>query len=203
MHGEDEVKMKKYLLWSLLISLCLNLATGQQREPEARNHKGKFFLVPELWLAFGTTTYVELSPMLGYHLTERISTGFGPHYIYLSQRAIPVNPHSYHTHVYGVKGFARLALITQAEKYLPVNLFSDIFAHVEYEGMSLEKAYYYSPSYPDDGRFIYHGLMVGGGLIQDIGPRNSVSIMVLWNLNESSRSPYSNPVFRIGYNQYF
>ena len=74
---------------------------------------------------------------------------------------------------------------------------------MEYEGISLEKAYYYAPNYPDDGRFIYQGFLVGGGLSQRVGMFNSITFMALWNLNESSRSPYSNPVFRIGYNIYF
>lgn len=188
------------ILCFIFLLVNVNLLTGQQVEPD---RKGKFFLVPELWLSVGTVTYIEVAPMVGYHITDRIAVGLGPHYIYQSQRATPVYRYSYQTHIYGVKGFARFALITNAERFLPIQLFSDLFAHIEYEGMSLEKKYYYSPSFPDDGRFIYQGLLVGGGLSQKIGIRNSITFMVLWNLNESSRSPYSNPVFRIGYNHYF
>jgi hypothetical protein len=41
---------------------------------------------------------------------------------------------------------------------------------------------------------------VGGGVYQPIGRRSGFLIMVLWNLNETASSPYSNPIFRIGFN---
>ena len=184
----------------LLVFAC---ATGTRAQSEIPDRKGKLFLVPELWLSFGTNSYIEVAPLVGYHVNDRLSVGLGPHYIYQSQKATPYYPVSYQTHSYGLKGFARFALITNAEQFLPINLFSDLFVHMEYEGMSLEKAYYYAPAYPDDGRFIYQGFLVGGGFSQRVGMFNSVSFTVLWNLNESSRSPYSNPVFRIGFNTYF
>ena len=189
--------------WSIGVMLGMFSIIQLQAQNEMPDRKGKFFLVPELWLTFGTSTYIDIAPMLGYHINDRFSVGMGPHYIYQSQKATPYYPISYQTHVYGLKGFARFALITNAEQFLPINLFYDLFAHFEYEGMSLEKAYFYAPSYPDDGRFIYQGLLVGGGISQRVGILNTISIMALWNLNESSRSPYSNPVFRIGFNTYF
>ena len=191
------------LRWIIAIWLVLLAVPESMAQPEEVTRKGKFFLVPEFWLSFGSMTYVEVSPLVGYHVTDRLAVGLGPHYIFQSQKATSYYPYAYQTHVFGLKGFARFALITHAEEFLPINLFSDLFAHVEYEGMSLEKQYYYSPSYPDDGRFIYQGLLVGGGITQRVGLYNSISIMVLWNLNESSRSPYSNPVFRVGFNAFF
>lgn len=192
--------MKKYLLWLFLGFASVSQILAQEELP---SRKGKLFLVPELWLSFGTFTYVEVAPVLGYQVTERLSVGLGPHYIYQAQKATPLYPYSYNTHLYGLKAFTRFTLILNAEQFLPFRLFSELFAHVEYEGISLEKAYFYAPYYQDDGRFIYQGLLAGGGFTQRVGMFNSISFMVLWNLNESSRSPYSNPVFRIGYNIYF
>ena len=177
------------------------LAVSAVAQEEMTGRKGKFFLIPELWLSFGTSTYIELAPMVGYHVMDRLSVGLGPHYIYRSQKATPSFP-SYQTHSYGLKGFARFSLITNAEEWLPIKLFSELFIHAEYEGLSLERAYYVPP-YTDEGRFIYRGLLVGGGFSQRVGVYNSVSFMVLWDINESSVSPYSNPVFRIGFNTFF
>ncbi len=191
------------ILLALTGSTQLMAQTRLQVQNEIPNRKGKLFLVPELWLTFGTRTYIEVSPLLGYHITDRLSVGLGPHYIYQSQKATPIYPLSFQTHVYGLKGFARFALITNAEQFLPIKLFNELFAQMEYEGLSLEKAYYYAPSYPDNGRFIYQGFLVGAGISQRVGIFNSISFMVLWNLNESSRSPFSNPVFRVGFNIYF
>jgi len=192
--------IKQYLLWFILVFCCSIQTVAQGEMPD---RKRKLFLVPELWLSFGTNTYIDVAPMLGYHLTDRISIGAGPHYLYQSQKATPNYPYSYKTHAYGIKGFARFALITNAEQFLPVKLFSDLFAHAEYEGISLEKEHYYTLTYRKEGRFIYHGFLVGGGFTQRIGMFNSISFMVLWNLNGSTNSPYSNPVFRIGFNAYF
>ena len=192
--------MIRKFLWLIIGTVLTIHATAQDEMPD---RKGKFYLVPELWLSFGTLTYVEVAPLLGYHITDRLSVGLGPHYIYQAQKATPYYPYSYRTHLYGVKGFVRFALITHAEQFLPIRLFNELFAHFEYEGLSLEKAYFYAPSYPEEGRFIYQGMLVGGGFSQRVGLFNSISFMVLWNLNESSRSPYSNPVFRIGLNLYF
>jgi hypothetical protein len=188
--------------WLCIVVLLLISVQGTA-QPEMPSRKGKFYLIPEIWLSFGTRTHIEASPLVGYHVTDRLSVGIGPHYFYQSRKATAYYPFSYKTHAFGAKGFARFALLTRAEEYLPINLFSDLFAHVEYEGISLEKQYYYAPNYPDDGRFIYQGFLVGGGVSQRVGLYNSISFMMLWDVNASSRSPYSNPVFRFGFNTYF
>ena len=82
-----------------------------------------------------------------------------------------------------------------------INLFSDLFVHAEYEAMSLEKNIYYKPT--DKGRFIYNGILLGGGFSQRVGMYSSVSFMILWDVNQSHFSLYSNPVFRVGFNSYF
>jgi len=190
--------MKKVTLLLILATLTFS----SMAQEEAASRKGKFFLVPELWLSFGTTTHIELAPMVGYHVLDRLAVGLGPHYMYQSQKATPYIPYAYQTHSYGLKGFARFSLITNAEQWLPIKLFSELFVHAEYEGLSLEKQYYVAP-YTDDGRFIYRGLLLGGGLSQRVGIYSTVSFTILWDINESSISPYSNPVFRVGFNIFF
>ena len=111
-------------------------------------------------------------------------------------------PYAYHTHSYGLKGFARFALITHAEEFLPIKLFSEVFVHAEYEGLSLERKYYVPP-YNESGRYLYRGLLLGGGFSQRIGVYNSVSFTILWDINESTITPYSNPILRVGFNTYF
>ena len=188
--------------WAYFLAL---LAIGIQplcaQEEDPFDRKGKFFLIPELWMSFGSRSYVELAPMLGYHVNHRFSLGMGPHYIYQSQRSTPYLPYAYHTHSYGMKAFLRYALITRAEDFLPIKLFSELFAHAEYEGLSFERAFYMAPNLEKERR-LYQGLLLGGGLSQNLGPYNSIYFMVLWDLNESIYSPYTNPVFRIGFNAF-
>ena len=147
--------MKKSILIFIFLSSFFLAVRSQEEMPQ---RKGKFFLVPEFWLSFGSSTYIEIAPMVGYHALERLVLGAGPHYIYQSVRVSPSNPFSYETHAFGLKGFARFAFITNAEQFLPFNLFSDLFVHLEYEGLSLEKNVYYQPG--DQGRFIYHGILI-------------------------------------------
>lgn len=191
--------MKRTLLLLLLLApLCTRISAQE----ESGGRKGKVFLIPEVWLTFGSMTYIDLAPMVGYHVFDRLAIGLGPHYIYQSQKAGYAFPYAYQTHSYGLKGFARFSLITNAEEFLPIRLFSELFAHFEYEGLSLEKAYYVPP-YTDEGRYVYQGILLGGGLSQRVGMYNSVSFTVLWDLNESTISPYSNPIFRVGFNAFF
>jgi len=190
--------MRRVMLLILIVAVSYSV-TAQEESP---GRKGKFFLIPEFWLSFGTMTYVEVSPMVGYHVLDRLVVGLGPHYMYQSQKATPPYPYSYQTHSFGLKGFARFSLITDAEEFLPIKLFSEIFVHVEYEGLSLEKKYYVPP-YTESGRFIYRGMFLGGGFSQRIGVYNSVSFTILWDINESTISPYTNPILRVGFNTYF
>jgi hypothetical protein len=190
---------KMFFICTLMVLAFLNLK-AQQPIPEPTDRKGKIFLVPEFWLSFGSSTYIDVAPMVGYHVNDRFTVGIGPHYIFQSYKNVPPYPNT-QTHTFGLKGFARFALITNAEEFLPINLFSDLFVHVEYEGLNLDGRYY--GSVYNESRFLYHGFLVGGGVNQRVGMYNSVSFMVLWDVNETSSSPYSNPVFRIGFNTFF
>jgi len=191
--------MKKAALLLLLLALTFSLVA---QDEETTGRKGKFFFIPEIWMSFGTRTYIDLAPMVGYHAMDRLAIAIGPHYIFQTQNANSYYQNSYQTHAYGLKGFARFSLITNAEEFLPINLFSELFVHVEYEGLSLEKAYYVPP-YTEEGRFVYNGFLVGGGLSQRVGMHNSVSFTILWDINEMTVSPYSNPIFRVGFNAFF
>jgi len=191
--------MRKYLL---LIIMALSTLSSLAQE-EAPSRKGKFFLIPELWLSFGSRTYIELGPLVGYHVNDRLSVGVGPHYIYSSQKATPSYPYAYETHTFGIKSFGRFSLITNAEQFLPIKLFNDLFVHVEYEALSMESAYAAPPGSSDGSRFLYHALLIGGGFNQRVGMYNSVSFTVLWDVNGTSSSPYSNPIFRVGFNTFF
>ena len=190
--------MKK-AAWLLLL-LAFQFSVSAQEESGDR--KGKFFLIPEIWISFGSVTYIDIAPMVGYHVLDRLAIGLGPHYIYQSTNYNSSVPYDNSTHAFGIKGFGRFALITNAEEFLPVNLFSDLFVHAEYEWLSLEESYYVPP-YTGEGRYHYRGILVGGGFSQRVGINSSVSFTVLWDVNSMTVSPYSNPVFRVGFNTFF
>ncbi len=191
--------MKK-IVWYVLVGLLLSGPLSGQEDESSR--KGKFFLVPELGLQFGTLTNIEVAPQIGYHITDRLVIGSGVQYTYFKQNATPLTPQSFSTHMYGIKAFTRFYLIVNAEQYLPVNLFSDLFAHLEYETINAERRYFDAPGFQDEGRFWMNHLFVGGGITQRMGSFSSLTIMALWNLNEGIASPYNNPLIRVGINLY-
>ena len=190
--------MKRSFVFIFLV-ICTLSSFAQEEMP---SRKGKFFLIPEIWLSFGSRTYIELGPLVGYHVNDRLVVGLGPHYIYQNQKASPAYPYAYESHSFGLKGFGRFSLITNAGEFLPIKLFDDLFVHVEYEAMSLENSYSL-PGSPDSDRFIYNALLLGGGFNQRVGMYNSISFTVLWDVNGTVYSPYSNPIFRVGFNTFF
>lgn len=190
--------MKRYLIIISLI-ICTLSSFAQEEMP---SRKGKIFLIPEIWLSFGSRTYIELGPLVGYHVNDRWVVGLGPHYIYQNQQASPAYPYSFESHAFGLKGFTRFSLITNAQEFLPIKLFNDLFVHAEYEGMSLQNAYR-APGSPDSDRYMYNAVLLGGGFNQRVGMYNSVSVTILWDINGTSYSPYSNPIFRVGFNAFF
>jgi len=189
--------MKKILLVMLFASLTLSVLAQEEDE---NSRKGKIFLIPEIWMSFGNSTYIDLAPMVGYHIFDRLVVGLGPHYIYQSVKSTPYYP-AYQSHSFGLKGFTRFSLLTNAEEWLPIKLFSELYVQGEYEGLSLENEYYVPP-YTEEGRTMYHGFLVGGGVAQRIGMYNTITFTVLWDVTESYLSPYSNPVFRVGFNAF-
>lgn len=129
-----------------------------------------------LGLQFGTLTMINISPDIGYKITQRYSAGIGLRYIYFADRRyIPAVTSS----IYGASVFNRF-LIT-----------SFLFAHAEYE--VLNGAWDYSTS----RRFFIANVWVGGGIRQSVGGAG-LNLMILWNINKSPYSPFPSPQIRGG-----
>ena len=174
----------------------------QAEEQVNESRRGKWYLIPEIELWFGNYSIIEVTPQIAYHITDRWSIGTGINYNFY--REVPTYyTDGYSTHLYGARAFTRLAVITNAEEWLPFYLFSDLFIHMEYQMMNMERKYFYAPSYTDEGRFWTEQVYVGAGFAQKIGKFSSYSFTLLWDLNRNIYSPYGNPVYRIGFNIYF
>ena len=118
----------------------------------------------------------EISPLVGYKVTEDFHVGTRLTYIYSKYYGKSYND-------YGGSLFARH------------RFFDFLFAHVEYEVLSVE---YVNVNFEDERRTI-NSLFVGGGLFQSMGGRGFATIAILYNVLETEYSPYSNPVIRIGF----
>jgi hypothetical protein len=138
---------------------------------------------------------IDVSSALGYYINDRLSVAGGFIYEYYKQ-SYSYAP-TYETSIYGPRAYTRFTVVKNLSNILPVQSNTEIFAHLEYESLSLENEYF--GLYPDEtSRFWYHTALVGGGISQNSSPRIKFNFTVLWDMDTSSRSPYSNPVIRVG-----
>ncbi len=72
-----------------------------------------------------------------------------------------------------------------------------IFLHIEDEILSLESSFWKDPL--ANGRFYLNTILAGAGISQQIGRRASLNFIVLWALNDSQYSVYSNPEIRVSF----
>jgi len=138
---------------------------------------------------FGSVTYVDISPLVGYRITDKFTAGIGLTYIYYRQKYTFSNGNTsiYQTNLYGGRLFSQYAI------------FPNIFIHGELEALNFD---YYDFLTGDNTRAWFVSPIVGAGITQPIGQRGSFRIMALYALNSNNpKSPYyRNPfIFRVGF----
>lgn len=181
--------MRKILASILLISTLNSFAQKNEIAPAASQEKPKspfwerVFVGGNVGAQFGNVTMVNVSPIVGYRITPKISAGIGITYQYYS-----IKTYNYETHIYGGRIFAR---------YQPLSF---LFLHAEAEALNWNCPTDYIIN--DFGRVWAPGLLAGGGFTQPIGGGgSSIYIMGLYNFLYNSCSPYGSPfVLRIGAN---
>ncbi len=168
----------------LFVALLFALFVGNtvHAQPELDSTK-RWYFGGNLGAQFGSETFIEVSPLVGYRITENFSIGAGITYIYFSQQN-PYNPaYSYHSNIYGARLFAKEYLI------------KNFFAYGEEELLNLEE-----PNFNGDlVRTDVGSTLVGGGFSQSMGGNALSYLMILWNLNETPYSPYTSPIIRLGF----
>lgn len=170
----------------LFCGLCFNSiaqdSTMLRKNPLKKNFWDKVYVGGNVGFQFGTVTFAEVSPLIGYQFTEKITAGVGVTYQYYRYKD---RNYELKTNVYGGRIFGRYFFT------------SFLFGHVEYEYLNLEAFDFY----PQRRRVDVESILVGGGYFQRFGMGNSgIFVMLLYNLTESAYTPYTNPILRIGVN---
>ena len=170
--------MKKLTFYILLVFLLVPVfASAQESDDTARKRfSERIFFGGNIGLQFGTVTFIDVSPLIGYELTEKLSAGVGATYLYYRYRD---RFNDFSTNIYGGRVFSRY------------NILENIFAHTEYEVLNLE-------AFDLEKRINVTSILVGGGFRQQLGGRTYLNLLILWNINESAYSPYRNPIIRGG-----
>lgn len=177
--------MKKisFLIPSLFFALFLivNTSLSQAREDDIEDPgmSGKRF-VDRLYtggnigLSFGTFTYVDVSPILGYRITRDFSAGIGLKYVYLAFNGTPRSTLS----MYGGSVFARYLFL------------QNFLAHTELETVNLPVQSAFTGEVKRE--WVPVGL-IGGGYRQSIGGSSYIQFMLLYDVIGDPRSPYVSP----------
>lgn len=174
-----------------IISLIILIATGvfaqyentsgkqgEKTQKQKRSGPSPWFVGGMIGGGFSSNnSYLEISPIIGYHVTPAFDVGTRLTYIFQSYKDNLGQKHNNHN--YGVGLFGRYKFL----KFL--------MAHVEYNGLSVK--------WYDGNRYWVNSLYVGGGLYQSMGGRGFATITILYDVFEDPYSPYNNPLIRIGF----
>jgi hypothetical protein len=184
--------MKKSLLIVFLLILSV-AATGQEKANNLSKERPplaeRLFYGGSFGLQFGTITNIEVAPMVGLWVLARVAVGAGPSFQYYKD---PFGK----TSIYGGKAFLKLVLIQDLDNVIPIGLNAGIFVQGEYDGLSLEKAFF--NGLPDDnGRMYYGSFLAGAGISQPTGRRSSLNVSFLWCITDNEYSIFDNPEIRL------
>ena len=189
------MKKNKLLLTSFCIFLLFSIVKSGSAQVDNENNRIKYNPEnpPNLFqdrlvtggnvgLLLGTVTMIDISPFIGYKLTDKLTPGIGFTYQYYNDGT--VTPYVA-LNVWGGRVFLRY------------NVWKRLFAHVEYEYLTFKTAIY-SPIDAQQ-QINLNNILVGGGYSERIGENVYANITVLWNINESAYSLDSNPIIRLGF----
>ena len=149
------------------------------KHPPKERFIDRIFTGGNVGFQFGTVTYAEVSPLIGYRITDKIAAGVGVTYQYYHYKD---HYFDLETNVYGARVFGRYMFTPR------------LFGYAEKEYLNLE-AFDFQRRRVDVESF-----MAGGGYLQPIGENSAALIMLLYNFTPSAYTPYANPIIRIGFN---
>jgi hypothetical protein len=169
--------MMRKLFVLILIAVTFQ-AYGQREVSEDSKFKDRLYLGGNFGLSFGNWSFVNISPVVGYMITNRLSAGPGITYQYMKTPF-------FKTSVYGGRGFVRY------------NITQQFFGLAEYENLNIE----YITQQFELRRTWVPGTFLGGGFFQPIGRRSGFALTVLYNFSYNERlSPYPQPyIIRAGF----
>ncbi len=180
--------MKKILITGIIVLAGFyGFAQNGNEITERSSFRDRVFFGGNLGLAFGDVTFVEVAPLVGYRVTDKLSTGVQIQYRYRNDKRFSQDLEASD---YGFNLFARY------------NLASPFFLQAEYEYLNFE----FITLTPDRNTFRegFSSVLVGGGIAQPLGRNAFFIITALYNLSYDDSeqvSPYDSPlILRVGIN---
>ena len=170
------------LLLFVIVYLACPGAKAQEGGPPKEKWTNRLITGGGIGLQFGDYTYVQITPILGYRVTDKFHAGIGLNYTYYKYNDKYYN-YKYETSIYGGSIWTRYFII------------ENLFAEATYEVLNMDV--------PGPNNELVRDnipvLMVGGGYAQSIGGQSMLLLRVLWDVIEDPYSPYANPIFSVGF----
>ena len=175
----------KFLLLFFIGFGLFQTSTFAQREIYAEDSvpfKDRLYYGGNFGMQFGSTTLIEISPIVGVMITPRFSSGVGITYQYFKTNYY----YGGESTSYGGRIFSRY------------NILPNIFAHAEFESINFDNNIYGTNEF---ARIWSNALFLGGGYFVPFGQRGGANFTFLYNvLHDNLRSPYGEPyVIRVGF----
>lgn len=178
---------KRFFVFLIGFNLSALLCLGQTDTVSRKKpHKEKEPFIDKLFWGgnvgawIGNPTFVDLSPLIGYKVTEKFQVGIGGIYNYYSYT---YNNYKYSVNFYGGRVMARYFIL------------ENVYAQAGYDRINRDNPYSYKP----DARIWIENFLVGGGLRYPVSDHIYCAASALWNLNDTPLSPYPNPIIQIGF----
>jgi hypothetical protein len=184
-------KLKSMMLLFIIITVIF----GVNDLKAQRSFGSRIFTGGNLGMQFGSVTLIDVSPMIGYRLTEDIDIGLSLTYKYYNVKdyyysAANKQYYDFKTNIFGGGIFGRY--------HFTENLFGHI--EIEYLDFSIDTYKNYNNGVVKGSENIgITSIFIGGGYKQEIGDNSFFTLMILYNLNETTYSPYTNPIIRAGF----
>ena len=172
--------MIRRLIVILLFVAVPILSVKAQTLGDNPSFRDRMFFGGSFGASFGSVTFINVSPVVGYMVSPRLSAGVGVLYQYVRDERFPGDP--IERNDWGLNVFSRFLLVPP------------IFLHAEYE--------YLNYDYISD-RLGFNSFLAGGGIAQPISRNASFIAMVLYNFSYVNDAtvvqPYSDPwIIRVG-----
>lgn len=177
--------MKKLLPSLLLVLFCSTLFAQDTDNDSHKKSKNPFarrlFTGGNFGLQFGTVTLIDVSPILGYRVSDRFSAGLGGVYTYVR---VNTGTQSYSSSVFGPQAYAHFLVTEQffAEangRLLSVDVYRQVGHDYQREWVPL--------------------LYIGAGYRSEIGSNAWLNMAFMYDIISDPRSPYSSRLLpRVG-----
>jgi len=184
--------IKRNGLMMIFILISTFAFSQDQEQPSQGFDKSRLFFGGNFGLSFGTYTFINVTPQVGYHLSNYFAVGTGINFIYSSTKYYAGTPGEYKSE-YGAVGLNIFG------RFYPIQY---IMLHAQPELNYVWGKQTYSdgdPSTKLPNRFV-PSLLLGGGVIIPAG-RGALVASLLYDVIQDYESPYYGfPVFGLGFN---